>query len=178
MDCLWENGHTQRVTKNRLEHPFGVVWYLTHHPVMNPNKPDNVRVVFDCAAQYNGVSLNSRLLHYPGLTNNLVGVLARFRQEPIAATVGVNGMFHPVHVNPKDGDALRFLWWHHQAEFLCRRLPQVYSNRNRGHIAGSRTLGVACQGRFPPVEMDLKPEKGHRVSPHIRESSGGEGSSA
>ena len=178
MDCLWENGHAQRVTKNRLEHPVGVVWYLTHHPVMNPNKADNVRVVFDCAAQYNGVSLNSRLLHYPGLTNNLVGVLARFRQEPIAATVGVNGTFHQVHVNPKDGDALRFLWWHHQAEFLRGRLPQVYSNRNRCHITGYRTLGVACRGRFPPVEMDLKPEKGHRVTPHIRESSGGEGSSA
>ena len=62
---------------------------------MNPNKPDKVRVVFDCAAQYNGVSLNCWILQVPGLSNNLVGVLTRLRQEPIA------GMFHQVRVNPR-----------------------------------------------------------------------------
>ena len=78
---------------------------------MNPNKPDKLRVVFDCAAQYNGVSLNSQLLQGPDLTNNLVGVLIRFREEPIAIMADIEGMFHQVRVSPKDCDALRFLWW-------------------------------------------------------------------
>ena len=78
---------------------------------MNPNKPDKVRVVFDCAARYNGVSLNSQLLQGPDLTNNLVGVLIRFREEPIAIMADIEGMFHHVRVSPKDCDALRFLWW-------------------------------------------------------------------
>ena len=49
---------------------------------MNPNKPDKVRVVFDCAACYDGVSSYSTLLQGPDLANNLIGVLTRFCQEP------------------------------------------------------------------------------------------------
>ena len=45
------------------------------------------------------------------LTNNLVGVLTRFRQEPVALMADVQSMFHQVHVSPRDCDALRFLWW-------------------------------------------------------------------
>ena len=76
--------------------------------VMNPNKPDKIR---DCAAQYNGVSLNYWILQVPGLTNNLVGVLTRFRQKPIALMIDVEGMFHQVRVNPKDCDVIRFPRW-------------------------------------------------------------------
>ena len=111
MDSLFENGHAQMVPKTPLEHKAGVAWYLPHHPVVNPNKPDKIRVVFDCAARYNGVSLNSQLLQGPDLTNNLVGVLIRFREEPIAIMADIEGMFHQVRVSPKDCDALRFLWW-------------------------------------------------------------------
>ena len=67
----------------------------------------------DCAARYDGVSLNSTLLRGPDLANNLIGVLSRFRQEPVAVMLDIEGMFHQVYVNPKskDCDALRFLWW-------------------------------------------------------------------
>ena len=78
---------------------------------MNSNKPDKVRVVFDCAAKYDGVSLNSQFLQGPDLINNLVGVLIRVREELIAMMADVEGMFHQVRVSPKDCDALRFLWW-------------------------------------------------------------------
>ena len=86
MVCVLENGHARRVPKNQMEYPFGVVWYLPHHPVVNPNKSDKIR---DCAAQYNGVSLNYWILQVHGLTNNLAGVLTRFRQEPIAVMIDV-----------------------------------------------------------------------------------------
>ena len=110
-DSLFENRHAQIVPKTPLEHMASVAWYLPHHPVMNPNKPDKVCVVFDCATRYNGVSLNSQLLQCPDLTNNLVGVLIRFREEPIAVMADIGGMFHQVRVSPKDCDVLHFLWW-------------------------------------------------------------------
>ena len=105
------NGHARKVPRDRLDHPVDVVWYLPHHPVLNPNKPGKVRVVFDCAAKHQGTSLNDQLLHGPDLTNNLVGVMTRFRQEPVALMTDVESMFHQVNVNPNDCDALRFLLW-------------------------------------------------------------------
>jgi hypothetical protein len=46
------------------------VWYLPHHPVLHPQKPQKPRIVFDCAAKYEDMSLNDRLLQGPDLTKN------------------------------------------------------------------------------------------------------------
>ena len=86
-------------------------WYLPHHPVFHPQKPDKVRVVFDCSAQYRGTSLNDQLLQGPDLTNTLVGVLTRFRQEQVAFMSDIEAMFYQVQVRPSDCNYLRFLWW-------------------------------------------------------------------
>ena len=87
------------------------LWYLPHHPVVHPQKPGKVRVVFDCAAKYQDVSLNQQLLQGPDTTNDLVGVLTRFRQDQVAIVADIEAMFHQVRVKPEDRDALRFLWW-------------------------------------------------------------------
>ena len=70
-----------------------------------------IRVVFDCSAHSQGTSLNDELFQGPDLTNNLVGVLIRFRQEPVAVMGDVQSMFHQVRVPEVDRDLLRFLWW-------------------------------------------------------------------
>ena len=88
-----------------------ISWYLPHHNVVNPKKPDKVRVVFDCAAKFNGESLNNNVLQGPDLTNSLVGVLCRFRPENVAIVADVEAMYHQVHVNPNDTDALKFMWF-------------------------------------------------------------------
>lgn len=46
-----------------------IIWYLPHHCVFNPNKPDKLRIVFDCAAEYKDVSLNKQVLRGPDMTN-------------------------------------------------------------------------------------------------------------
>ena len=103
-------GYAIQVPEEQL-HPEGKpLWYLPHHAVQHAHK-DKLRVVFDCAAHYRGVSLNDQLLHGPDLTNNLFGVLERFRQESVALVSDIEAMFHQVRVDPKDYDALRFLWW-------------------------------------------------------------------
>ncbi|XP_077997089.1 uncharacterized protein LOC144450360 [Glandiceps talaboti] len=102
-------GHARRVPDD--EHVTDKpVWYLPHHPVFNPQKPDKTRVVFDCAATYRGTSLNGQLLQGPDLSNSLVGVLLRFRQEPVALVADIKQMFHQVRVDPKDWNVFRFLW--------------------------------------------------------------------
>src|SRR5664279_1022300 len=67
--------------------------------------------MFDCAAKFQQISLNDQVLQGPDLTNKLVGVLLRFRQERIALMADVESMFHQVHVTQRDRDVLRFLWW-------------------------------------------------------------------
>ena len=40
-------------------------WYLLHFGVINPNMPKKVRIVFDAAAEVNGVPLHSNHLKGP-----------------------------------------------------------------------------------------------------------------
>ena len=72
---LLRKGYAKRVHTAQLEQLSTPIWYLPHHPVFHPQKPDKVRVVFDCSAKYRGTSLNDQLLQGPDLTNTLVGVL-------------------------------------------------------------------------------------------------------
>lgn len=111
MKEMIDKGQAERVPDEELHLSNGRVWYIPHHGVYHPQKPDKIRVVFDASAEYKGESLNRHLLQGPDLTNSLNGVLCRFRKEPIAFTCDVEGMFHQVYVNPDYRNLLRFLWW-------------------------------------------------------------------
>lgn len=87
------------------------LWYLPHHNVVNRNKPEKLRIVFDCAAEFRGASLNKTVLQGPNLTNALLGVLVRFRENKVAITGDIEAMFHQVRVWEPHRDVLRFLWW-------------------------------------------------------------------
>ena len=50
-------------------------------------------------------SLNGNVLQGPDLTNSLIGVLCRFRSEPIALIADVEAMFHQVRVTSDDVSA-------------------------------------------------------------------------
>ena len=85
-------------------------WYIPHHGVYHPRK-NKIRVVFDCAAQNAGVSLNSELLQGPDLTNSLLGVLMRFRLERVAFMADIESMFYQVKVPEHHRKFIRFFWW-------------------------------------------------------------------
>lgn len=104
------NGNAEEVPQHQLETPTGKVRYIPHHGVYHPRK-GKLRVVFDCGAEYKGISLNIQLLQGPNLTSSLVGVLMRFRLEQVAIMVEIKAMFHQVKVAEKHRDYLRFLWW-------------------------------------------------------------------
>ena len=131
-----QKGYAKEVTE--IEKDNNHVWYLSHHPVINQNKPGKVRVVFNCAAMYKGTSLNSQLLQGPNFMNSLVGVLNRFRQEDVALAADIEAMFHQVQVHDEDCDALRFLWWH-RGDF--NRRPKCY--QTRVHLFGA-TSSLSC----------------------------------
>jgi hypothetical protein len=110
MEETLKKAYAEKVPDDELNRNDGRLWYIPHHGVYHPKK-NKIRVVFDCSASYRGVSLNDKLLQGPDLTSSLVGVILRFRQEPVALMADIEGMFHQVRVPKDDRDLLRFLWW-------------------------------------------------------------------
>ena len=86
-------------------------WYLPIFGVYHPQKPGKIRVVFDSSARFEGVSLNEVLLQGPNLNNSLLGVLLRFRKEPVAITADIKQMFYCFLVQEEHRDFLRFMWF-------------------------------------------------------------------
>ena len=99
MKEMIDEGQAERVPDEELHLSTGHVWYIPHHGVYHPQKPDKIRVLLNDSAVFKGESLDRHLLHGPDLTNSLNGILCRFRKEPIAFTCNVKGMSHQVYVN-------------------------------------------------------------------------------
>ena len=56
MNDYIENRHKEMVPEEELNTRDRQAWFLPHHPVTHPLKPDKVRVVYDCAAKFGQTS--------------------------------------------------------------------------------------------------------------------------
>lgn len=124
-------------------------WYLPIFGVYHPKKPDQIRGVFDSSAKYDGVSLNSVLLSGPDLTNSLLGVLLRFRKNPVAITADIQQMFHCFLVKEEHRNFLRFLWYENNDPS-----KELKEYRMRVHVFGnSPSPAVATYGLRRTAEI-------------------------
>ena len=153
------NGYAIRVPEADLARCDGRVWYLPHHGIYHPKKPDKIRVVFDCAATTRGVSLNSVLLQGPDLTNKLVGVLLRFREEAVGVMGDIDAMFHQVRVPEYDQDCLRFYWW---PDGNLDDNPAVF--RMVVHLFGAVSSPTCCNLALQKTAEINRSEFGNEVS--------------
>ena len=104
-------GHERLLSpKEAAFQPEGISWWLPHYAVVNPNKPNKVRVVFDTAAKHAGTSLIDALLKGTDFLTSLVVVLTRFRLFKVAINADILKMFHSDRVPLSDASAFRFLW--------------------------------------------------------------------
>lgn len=101
-------GYAERVPN--FETTEGQTLYIPYHGVFHPQKPEKIRVVFHCSAEFMGESLNKHLLHGPDLTNALVGVLCRFRKDYVPVMCDIEQIFFQFRVSPDQRDLIRFLW--------------------------------------------------------------------
>ncbi|VDI17878.1 Hypothetical predicted protein [Mytilus galloprovincialis] len=108
MNTILEKGHAEKAPHINDDQEQ---WYLPIFGVYHPKKPGKLRAVFDSSAQFDGVSLNNVLLSGPDLTNNLIGVLLRFRREQVAIMGDIEQMFYSFKVDEKHRDYLRFFWY-------------------------------------------------------------------
>ena len=107
MNKMFSSGHAQRVPQERLKEKG---WFLPHHGVYHPTKK-KIRVVTDCSAEKDGVSLNSVLMQGPDFSNSLLGVLLRFRKGLIPFMADIESMYYQVKVPQEHRRYLKFLWW-------------------------------------------------------------------
>ena len=54
IDKLVSKCYAEPVLAAEVDLSDGVMWYIPHHAVINPNKPGKVRIVYDCSAKLNG----------------------------------------------------------------------------------------------------------------------------
>ena len=115
--------------------------YIPHHGVLNTNKPNRVRVVFDASGKINKSCLNDNL--WPGIDslNNLVLVITKFRNEKYAIIGDIEKMFYQVFVYPKDVDSLKFLWRDKPWQSVIR-LPNELTSIWKGWLPLYCQLGV------------------------------------
>ena len=104
-----EKGYLRKVP--RTEDPPPEVWYLPHFPIVRMNKSTTkVRIVFDCSAKCNGISLNDVISVGPKLQRELFDVLLRFRRNPVALVCDIKEMYLQIEIEPKDRPLFRILW--------------------------------------------------------------------
>ncbi|XP_053699267.1 uncharacterized protein LOC128746242 [Sabethes cyaneus] len=128
-----ENNYAHKATEAELiSADPSRVWYLPLNVVTHPRKPDKKRLVWDAAAQVNGVSLNSQLLKGPDLLVLLPGVICKFRERRIAFGGDIEKMFHQIRIKPEDTHSQRFLF-----RFNVNHPPDVY-------VMDVATFGATC----------------------------------
>ena len=87
-----EKGYLRKVPEN--EAPPPEVWYLPHFPIVKMSKSTTkVRIVFDCSAKYQGMSLNDVIHAGPKLQRELFDVQIRFHRNPVALVCGIQEMY-------------------------------------------------------------------------------------
>lgn len=134
MEDIIAKGHAE-VAPDQPDDPSRVN-YIPHFGVRHPKK-QKLRVVFDCSAKSDGMSLNDYLLQGPDQMNQLAGVLLRLRQEKVALMCDIEQMFHSFRVNEADRNYLRFLWYADEA------LTTVKEYRMTVHLFGA-TSSPGC----------------------------------
>ena len=68
MEDIIYKGYARKVPHEQLIREDGRLWCIPHHAVYHPQKPEKVRVVFDCSSRSQGISLNDKLLSGPEIS--------------------------------------------------------------------------------------------------------------
>lgn len=127
-----QKGYIHRATQEELE-SFDPrrIWFLPLGVVQHPKKA-KIRLVWDAAAQVDGVSLNSQLLKGRDFLIPLPTVLLRFRQRKIAVSGDIREMFLQLKMCLKDKSSQLFLYRKDPSQ-----PPEIY-------VIDVVTFGAAC----------------------------------
>ena len=85
MDDMVKRGVAHKLSDEEIQSYDGPIHYIAHHAVLKPDsKSTPCGIVFNSSANYHGHVLNEYYAKGPGMLNNLLAVLLRFREERFA----------------------------------------------------------------------------------------------
>ncbi|XP_071109438.1 uncharacterized protein [Haliotis cracherodii] len=172
MQKMFEKGYAEVIPEEEAEPCDGHTWYIPHHGVYHPQKK-KLRVVFNCAAEYDGTSLNKQLLSGPDLTSNLIGVLMRFRQGKYVAIGDIEAMFYQVRVTEEHWNYQRFLCWKNddytQRPIKCRMRVHMFLTTSSPSCANAALLKTKLTNKVDQV-TDLCKKGGFKLTKWVTNS--------
>ena len=111
IDDMLNRKVARKLTEDELKEYKGPIHYISHHEFLKPDsKTTPVRIVFNSSANYMGHILNDYWAKGPDLLNNILGILVRFRENPVAFIGDIKKMYHTVATTTLDHHTHRFLW--------------------------------------------------------------------
>ena len=161
IESMIERGVARRLTKKEIEDYDWLVFYISHHEVLKPeSKTTPCRIVFNSSANFRGHVLNEYYAKGPDMLNNLLGVLLRFREEPVAMIGDIEKMFHSIDIPLLDQMTHRFLW----RDLDERREPDIYvmTAVNMGDRP-SGTIAIATLRKTAEISKDEFPRSSKTI---------------
>lgn len=115
----------EKVTEQESSNP---VHYISHHPVIRPEKSTSVRVVYNASGKTNPneKSLNENILKGRKWLQDMSQIIMRFRTFKTAVTSDIAKAFHQIGIRKQDRDVLRFLWLKNPFEPPSPENVQIY----------------------------------------------------
>ena len=118
-----EKGYARILTAWERAHVDAHTSYVPIFYVHNPNKPNpKPRLVYDFAAETNGISINHCLLKGKDRNPHITQKVAQFRVGKIGVCGDIQEMYHRIFMNEEDVNSQRFLW----RDCDTSREPDVY----------------------------------------------------
>ena len=100
----------RKLSQEEISQYTGPVFYLSHFEVNNPEKTTKMRIVCNASATYMQTKLNDCWVKGPLITNDLLGVLLRFREKLIAIVGDLSKMYQSVLLSELDQHTHRLVW--------------------------------------------------------------------
>ena len=101
----------RKLTISEISRYKGPVHYISHHEIMKPESDSTpIRIVFNSSSKYKDHRLNDYWAKGPDMLNEMIGVLIRFRQYPVAIVGDLSKMYNAVGLGELEQHTHRFVW--------------------------------------------------------------------
>ena len=155
MKDMENRGVAKKLSEEEIEEYDGPIHYIHHHEVMKPKSLSTpIRIVFNSSASYMGHALNQYWAKGPDFINNLLGILLRFREHPVAMTADISKMYNSIRLSKRDQHVHRYLWRDLQTNenakhYVLTAVP--FGDRPSGTIAltALHTIAEMFRAQYP-----------------------------